>query len=318
MTTQLRPLSIGEILDAAFKIYFRHAVLLIKLAAPVVTLVGLISFGVEYATTADGAVVEDGALLFATDREVAIAIAGTIVATLLTAAGGLIATGALYKAIADTYVGASPTWREAMGFGVRRFHSLLWITVLTWLLLIPAFIALVIPGIWLFIAYALAPAALMAENLRGRKAIWRSYHLVKDRWWPVFTVFLVAGILTGIAQVAVALPVLGPLDVSSPTVFVALNAGATAIASIFATPFTVAATTVQYFDLRVRKEGFDLELLARAAGIELTDVPAGGIAQTVPAATVGDGSQPPFWPPPPGWKPAPPEAPPPAGDTPQV
>jgi hypothetical protein len=57
-----------------------------------------------------------------------------------------------------------------------------------------------------------------------------------------------------------------------------------------------------YIDLRVRKEGFDLELLAETVGVD----PVGmSVPSFVPEATTlrDDDEQPPFWPPPPGWKP---------------
>ena len=70
--------------------------------------------------------------------------------------------------------------------------------------------------------------------------------------------------------------------------------------ALVSTPFSAAYHTVLYFDLRVRKEAFDLQLLAQRIGV---DPPAG--AHLGPAAPVDEtgGDQPPFWPPPPGWKP---------------
>jgi hypothetical protein len=56
---------------------------------------------------------------------------------------------------------------------------------------------------------------------------------------------------------------------------------------------------VLYYDLRVRKEGYDLELLAEQLGIPPSAMPA---AAAGPEA-VGNVGGPPFWPPPPGWKP---------------
>jgi hypothetical protein len=69
---------------------------------------------------------------------------------------------------------------------------------------------------------------------------------------------------------------------------------------------------VLYIDLRVRKEGFDLALLASRMGVE---APAGD-ALAIPAPPPIErspyvpgprrptgGKQPPYWPPPPGWTP---------------
>jgi hypothetical protein len=54
----------------------------------------------------------------------------------------------------------------------------------------------------------------------------------------------------------------------------------------------------------VRKEAFDLQLLAQNIGVEPPPgwAPPTDVRPPTPGGTVG-GEQPPFWPPPPGWKP---------------
>jgi hypothetical protein len=79
-----------------------------------------------------------------------------------------------------------------------------------------------------------------------------------------------------------------------------LSVVAGTISSMITTPFVAAFVTVLYFDLRVRKEGFDLQLLAERIGV---DPPAGGLPAPAPSEPDPGGEQPPFWPPPPGWKP---------------
>ena len=81
----------------------------------------------------------------------------------------------------------------------------------------------------------------------------------------------------------------------------ALGAVVNIIGTALTTPFVAALTMVIYFDLRVRKEGFDLFLLASRVGV---DAPSGGFP-TQPGAST----------PLPGWPPpgAAPWGPPPAG-----
>jgi hypothetical protein len=81
---------------------------------------------------------------------------------------------------------------------------------------------------------------------------------------------------------------------------VVVNIVAGTVSSVLTTPFVAAFVTVLYFDLRVRKEAFDLQLLAQRIGV---DPPAGALL--APSAPLVDdrGDEPPFWPPPPGWKP---------------
>ena len=98
------------------------------------------------------------------------------------------------------------------------------------------------------------------------------------------------------------------------------NAIATGIAAVLTTPFTAAVTALIYFELRVRKEGFDLALLAQRMGVA---PPPGGFAPTpwagAPAQPWGQppqpnqpwGAPPPAgaWDPMPGaWSPPPPES----------
>ena len=67
-----------------------------------------------------------------------------------------------------------------------------------------------------------------------------------------------------------------------------------------------AVITVLYVDLRVRKEGFDLQLLAERVGLAAR--PAGAPlvrpAPAAPPAPAETDEQPPYWPPPPGWRPS--------------
>jgi hypothetical protein len=86
-----------------------------------------------------------------------------------------------------------------------------------------------------------------------------------------------------------------------------------AVASVLTIPFVAAVVAVIYFDLRVRKEGFDLQLMAQRIGAPpraVTPTPMPWSSQ--PAPGFGGGWTPP--PPPPGW--TPPHPPPPSGPPP--
>ena len=63
-------------------------------------------------------------------------------------------------------------------------------------------------------------------------------------------------------------------------VLVTLSSG---IASVLVQPFQAAIRTVLYYDLRVRKEGYDVELLAEQLGIEAAELPAGAISARSPS-----------------------------------
>src|SRR5207248_10408164 len=69
------------------------------------------------------------------------------------------------------------------------------------------------------------------------------------------------------------------------------------LTKVLTTPFVAAFVTVLYFDLRVRKEAFDLQLLAQRIGVE--PPPEALPLITQPAPLHPSGEQPPVWPPPP-------------------
>ena len=100
----------------------------------------------------------------------------------------------------------------------------------------------------------------------------------------------IEGLVAGIASVNTA---------SDTVVGGVLSIVAGTISKLVTTPFVAAFVTVLYFDLRVRKEAYDLQLLAERIGVE----PLAGQARPPVETDERREEQPPFWPPPPGWKP---------------
>jgi hypothetical protein len=148
----------------------------------------------------------------------------------------------------------------------------------------------------------LAVPVLLTEDAHGTSALRRSRELVRGNWWRVFAVVALGYLLSGILGGAIEGVVAGVTTVSTSSDTVAgavVNIVAGTVSSLITTPFVAAFLTVLYFDLRVRKEAFDLQLLAERIGVE---PPAGGTAPLSPGPEAWP-EEPPFWPPPPGWKP---------------
>jgi len=219
----------------------------------------------------------------------------------------IVATAACFKAVADAYLGKRPSWRNSLAYVLRRLHSVLWVVTLIVLILIPAFLACVVPGVWLGVAYSVAIPVLFTEGARGFKSLRRSYRLVRGRWWPTFAVVALGYLLTAIVGGALSAVVGGATSFDTSTssaTAVAANIAASVVSDLLTIPFIAAFLVVLYVDLRVRKEAFDLQLLAQQIGVE----PPEGIGPAPEPEPAAAGAQPPFWPPPPGWKPSPPAA----------
>ena len=239
-------------------------------------------------------------------HDVALYLSAIGAATLLGVVANTVATGASFKAVADAYLGEQPTWRSSLRFAFARIHSILWITLLGGIATVIGLVFCIIPGVYLWIAFAVAVPVLLTEGVKGSKALGRSRALVRDRWWGTFGVVLLGTILAGVVSAAIgALAGLagGTTDASSVAGFL-VNSVSGTLGSMISTPFTAAFVSVLYFDLRVRKEAFDLQLLAERIG--LTAPPEGGYRPApgaAPAPTPTGDAAPPYWPPPPGWTP---------------
>jgi hypothetical protein len=317
-------------LDVAVKAYLRNARSLFTLVLVIVMPVSFLSTLVLASTytSSDLVTIDPAGNTTFDDSGAWTTGAGFLVATTLTLLASTLATGACFKAVADAYLGGRSDWRTSLGFVARRFHSIVWISVLGWVLVVLGVLACVVGAVFLYVSFAVAVPVLLAERIRGRRALGRSYRLVKGRWWSSFAVLALAAILAGIvAGIFGALQAgLIPSTDDPTTVLGFLVSWLTdTLASVLTVPFTASVAIVLYFDLRVRKEAFDLQLLASQLGVE----PPEGIGppREGPPASPGDqweGSRPPFWPPPPGWKPTSPpdpaydepprDEPPPGGD----
>jgi hypothetical protein len=276
----LRPLGVGEVLDVALKLFFRHAGTLLVAVGVVIVPVQLLLVPVftsalpdpqESGTALDPAF--DGA-------QIAVSAAALLVALLLTFVATILATAACYKAVTDAYLGGRPHWRASLAFAGARLGPVVWVSVLSAVLsLLPLVLLLVPVTVWLYVSWSVVVPVLLTEGLRGRRALARSRGLVRGRWWATFATLLVAFIAASIVQVIVS-GLLGAVvlaDVGEQSLAgVLVNQLLTAISALLITPFLAAVVVVLYIDLRVRKEGFDLALLAERVGVPPAREPAGG------------------------------------------
>jgi hypothetical protein len=294
---------VGEILDVGIKIYWRNAWTLIRIVLLVVLptqiLVNLIQASSRPSNS--GFTFDESNGTFSAHSTTTL-FAGTIAAVIIGAIAGKLAQAACFRAVADAYLGETANWRSSLAFAFRRLHSVIWVSILSAIAIAVGTIACIIPGIYLWAAFYVAIPVVLLEGQGGFKALGRSRHLVSGRWWGTFGVALVGTVMTAIIGSVLALLIaalsLTRSDQGDIVAFIASTASGT-VASLITTPAAAAFATVLYIDLRVRKEGFDLLLLAQRMGVA---PPEGAAPDLLPPAPF-EGEQPPFWPPPPGWQP---------------
>jgi hypothetical protein len=91
----------------------------------------------------------------------------------------------------------------------------------------------------------------------------RSWNLVSGLFWRILGIRLLLGLITAvISGIVVFLLTLAGLALDANGRFV-LQEVASALAAVFVSPITYIAVTLLYYDARIRKEAFDIEMLAQ-------------------------------------------------------
>jgi hypothetical protein len=276
---ELRPLAVGEIIDAAIKLVSGNARALFTISASIFIPLGALQVlaysavgGSDMLSLVNSLAVESALdeqqlaqLIDATQRLLSVGL----VLALLAGAGTALMQAATVKVAADLCLGTKPDWRDSIAFGFRRLFALLGVVLLVGLGSSIGLIFCLIPGIWLFTSWSVTVPALVVERSRPIQAMQRSFQLVKGRLGPVFVVVLISFLIYGTVSytfslVASVLTFAG--DRGDLAASVAASVISSTVSSIVVQPFIAAATVVLYFDLRIRAEGYDLQMLTTEMG----------------------------------------------------
>lgn len=269
----LRPLRVGEVIDVAVKVYTRNAATLLKIALVVIAPVQILGALILLSSVPDPSetATTTGAFGFIPWT----LVAGFGAAFLLRWVSTTLTTGACYKTIAGAYLDRAPGWKESLAFGRRRLGAMLWLAFLQGVVTLIGLIACIAPGVWLAVSYSVAMPAMLTEDVRGGRALGRAIRLVQGRWWATFGVVALGFLLTFVVEFVLSIGVeLVTPAIGDVVLVVALNTAISIVTGVVVTPFQAAVATVLYFDLRVRKEAFDLELLTQRVGTPVGGAPA--------------------------------------------
>lgn len=139
-----------------------------------------------------------------------------------------------------------------------------------------AFAGFAVLGVWLGTKLSLVPSALVLEQISLRKAISRSWSLTQGHFWKVFGIQLLVSSILSIASNFIIIPLalvagiilalVDPTGAGGTTsiiwalvAYVVYIMATIVVATIMAIVMT-ATSSLLYLDLRMRKEGLDLQL----------------------------------------------------------
>jgi len=132
------------------------------------------------------------------------------------------------------------------------------------LLAVLAAIALIPALLFFYIRTAVAVPAIVLERVSGWQGLRRSWNLINGRFWATFGRMALLWIIAAIISSVVAAIFEIPGSAFDPNNSFVFDQVASAIAAVFVGPITYIGVTLLYYDIRIRKEGFDIEMLARS------------------------------------------------------
>jgi hypothetical protein len=240
MRYEVRAMSLGELLDTGFRLLRDHFVTLIGISA--LLYVPLSVLQAAFGTPAPG-------------QAPGLTLGISLLFALLFLAISPVVGVAITYALGEAYLGREVTIGDALRKGLEILMPLLGTSFLAGLAMLAATLLLILPGIWLGLGMLLLSQVMVFEGRFGVEAIRRSLELMKGQRLRALGIVLVVAILSSVvgfgAQLALGfIPFVGP--VASGLVSAATGA------------YMSAVLVVLYFDIRSRKEAFDLEHLARA------------------------------------------------------
>ena len=272
----LRPLSLGEILDRTFTLYRRNFLLFIGISALPQTLV--LAFNVI-------------SLLLANKRAAGVFPgAGTMLGLVISLVVIIVSVfaiffsqGATILAVKDLYLGRTASIIESF----RRTRGEIWpimgVGALTGLAAGFGLILLIVPGIFIACRLFVSVPVLLIEGRGPRDSLSRSWDLTQGAAGRAFVIFLLYMVIViGLAILLVspfsALAIFAGLKNPEMVSFWTFMADlGNRISSTLVSPVLLIASSVFYFDLRVRKEAFDLQFMMDPESERITPASSSGI-----------------------------------------
>ncbi|MGO8749679.1 MAG: hypothetical protein ACLQNE_27300 [Thermoguttaceae bacterium] len=178
-------------------------------------------------------------------------------------------SAALVHNVSASYLGDKLTAGQSYARAAPRLLALIGTQFLVGLVILLGFAMLFVPGIIFSLWFLVIGPVVILESKAGSSAMRRSRELMRGNVDKGFKLSLVVGLLSGIIAIGLGmLTRLVPWPHATLQIFVETVLGAIIL------PLQTAPSILLYYDLRIRKEAFDLQKLAEALGQPATGGPA--------------------------------------------
>ena len=287
---------LGEILDGSFNIYRRHFGLFMRLSLILVWLPT--AAGIYLNLRFNNSPFEVLAIF---QENIGRSIGLTILAVVIWSVCGLLLKAGTIRIISDSYLGQEPELGASLRFGVSKIIPLLVVALSKGLLLMILYIVsalgvallyfmgrmagpamgalMVFVGvigalwfvIWIACAYGTTTPIVVLEDLPSSfDAFGRSWELTRGARGKVFGTWIVAWLISQLLPQLIVAGISGALGVASNESVQPFFVVFASLIGIALAPILPCALTLLYYDLRVRREAFDLQVLSQQLGTGIT------------------------------------------------
>ena len=310
---QLRPMSISDMLDAAFRLYRRHFLTFIGIVALLQVPMAMLQFAAQLPYlqamqrfTARPPVFTPGAnpldmFPFAQLLPYYALMFGLSIFQYLLVYN--LMTGALANAISRSYLGQPISILSAYNIGIKRFSALIAASLIPFAVSV-VFVAIIagcafgafytigvrtgeqpniglavaagiglfgiivlgsIAGLFFYVRLLLTTQAIILEGQGPLAGLTRSWRLVGQAFWRSLGIFLLVYAFIYIVSLVVQLPLMAMgalfgMLFDNSLLYQSITSLVTYGVLILVLPLQFIIFTLLYYDLRIRKEGYDLEL----------------------------------------------------------
>ena len=272
----LRPLNLGEILDRTFTLYRRHFLLFVGISAIPQTLV----LAVNVISLMVGT---KGAMRAFTGLGIGLTVVIGLVVVIMSAFAFFISQVATILAVKDLYLGRATSILDSL----RRTRGEIWpiigMGLLSGMVIGVGMIFLLFPGIFLACRLFVSAPVMLTEKRGPLDSMSRSWDLTQGSAGRSFVIFLLYIVIVFAFSLLLVSPFTAMAlfaGVKNPETmrfwtFLADLGGR--VSSALVSPFVLIASSIFYFDLRVRKEAFDLQFMMDPESERVTGPSASGM-----------------------------------------
>jgi hypothetical protein len=305
----LRPLSLGEVFDRAFHLYFKHLAAFTALIAVVVVPMAILSYFqsrdiIDFYVNFFQQMMQHPNKPPDPKSFESLQQSGPLTGAVYLFAffAVPVAQAAIVSAVSKAYLGLRFDFRDSYRFALSRWLAILILVVIWVCFAVAAAIVLMViaffffftvgfaltraaggpnplfagsatifflsglilglgVGAMLYVAYALSFIAVVVERVDPLTAFASGFRRIffSNEVWRSFAIALALFTITlGAELVMVGAGLLGVLLLKTPALY-AISVG---LLSLFVTPFALVTAAVFYYDIRIRHEGYDLQMMA--------------------------------------------------------